>query len=82
MMKGSLMSRHHEPSQSPSLSEVLAELETLLIEGQSLRPENRRLLMILKELVARPDELGAGWWDEFDKTLRETRLKVRTLHHG
>jgi predicted nucleic acid-binding protein len=33
--------------------------------------------MILKELVARADELGAGWWDEFEKTLRETRMKVR-----
>ena len=75
------MSRQHEPSQSPSLSEALAELETLLMEEQSLRPENRRLLMILKELAARPDELGAGWWDEFDKTLHETRLKVRTSHH-
>jgi hypothetical protein len=38
--------------------------------------------MILKELAASPDELGAGWWDEFDKTLRETRMKVRTPHHG
>ena len=75
------MSRQHEPSQSPSLSEALAELETLLMEEQSLRPENRRLLVILKELAARPDELGAGGRDEFDKMLHETRLKVRTSHH-
>ena len=75
------MSEQHEPPHTPSLGEALAVLETILREEQSLRPENRRLLGILKELVARPDELGAGWWDEFEKTLRETRLKVRTSPH-
>jgi hypothetical protein len=65
----------------PSLRDALAELETLFREEQSLRPENRRLLILLKELAAKPDELGAGWWDEFEKTLRETRMRVRTSHH-
>ena len=44
---------------------------------EALRPENQRLLAILEEFAARPDDLGDAWWDEFEKSLRENRLRVR-----
>jgi len=31
----------------------------------------------LEKLAAKPDDLGDAWWDEFQKSLRENRLKFR-----
>ena len=42
-----------------------------------LSPNNRRLLAFLEKLAAKPDDLGDAWWDEFQKSLRENRLKFR-----
>jgi len=43
-----------------------------------LSPHNRRLLAFLEKLAAKPDDLGDTWWDEFEKSLRENRLKLRS----
>jgi len=32
----------------------------------------------LEKLAAKPDDLGDTWWDEFEKSLRENRLKLRS----
>ena len=46
-------------------------------QTEALRPENQRLLAVLQELAARPDDLGGAWWDEFEKSLRENRMRLR-----
>jgi len=50
-----------------------------LVESSKKRlsPNNRRLLAFLEELAAKPDDLGDAWWDEFEKSLRENRLRFR-----
>lgn len=44
---------------------------------EALRPENQRLLAVLEELAARPDDLGAAWWDDFERSLRVNRMRFR-----
>ena len=39
--------------------------------------KNRRLLALLKEWQARPDDKGDGWWDEFRRDLRSNRSEVQ-----
>ncbi len=45
-------------------------------KAKRLRPENRRLLALLKKLVARPDDKGEAWWDEFRDFLRKNPVKL------
>jgi hypothetical protein len=45
-----------------------------------LSPLNRRLLAFLEELAGKPDGLGDAWWDEFEKSLRQNRLRLRRLN--
>ncbi len=39
--------------------------------------ENARLLQVLDELMASPDDRGSAFWDEFDRDLRENRVNLR-----
>jgi len=41
-----------------------------------LRPENRRLLVFLDRLMARPADKGEAWWDEFRGFLRKNPVKL------
>ena len=47
-------------------------------QAQPLSPENQRLLAFLEEFMKTPDEMGKAWWDEFEKWLRENRLRLRS----
>ncbi len=43
---------------------------------------NARLLEVLDELMAQPEQDGLPFWEEFDRDLREHRLRLREPAHG
>jgi hypothetical protein len=40
----------------------------------NIRPENKRIIELLKQWVQEPDELGKNWWDSFEKQLAANRI--------
>ncbi|MCC6905990.1 MAG: hypothetical protein IT326_09125, partial [Anaerolineae bacterium] len=43
---------------------------------QELRPQNARLLALLDEWDANPDDTPAEWWDDFQAFLKANRLDL------
>lgn len=41
-----------------------------------LRPENQRLLGLLSDWYATPDELGDAWWEDFEEELAINRFHL------
>jgi hypothetical protein len=54
-----------------------ARIEEREKEENTLRPENREALRLLKEWTAIPDDKGDEWWDEFERLLEEHRFSLR-----
>jgi hypothetical protein len=44
--------------------------------AQGIRPQNERMLALLDEWEAHPDETPDEWWDDFQAFLRANRLNL------
>lgn len=43
-------------------------------EDSNIRPENKKIIELLKYWIQEPDELGKNWWDSFEKQLTTNRV--------
>lgn len=61
------------------MSSARKQPETLSTDAPPgpLRPENQQLLEFLEKFMAEPDDLGEAWWDDFERWLRENRVRFR-----
>jgi hypothetical protein len=57
-------------------NEVVAR-NNALRGGGSVRPQNLHALALLRAWAYEPDDLGAEWWDSFERDLRQCRFSLR-----
>lgn len=43
------------------------------------KSQKQQLSALLEAWYAEPDDLGAAWWDDFERELRENRFKLREI---
>ena len=46
-------------------------------EGRTLHERNQKVIALLREWRARPDDLGDEWWEDFRRELAQNSVRFR-----
>ncbi len=68
------MAFSYQRSTTPKTRRTLRSKSGRTHATRQISPKNRKALKLLAAWVNTPDDRGAGWWQQFERELSETRL--------